>query len=195
MEYSRFTDNRFIIASCLKAGRYAFILFLFFPLLITRGFSQERLTKAQEYDLKAAYIYNITKFIYWESTTPGNEFIIGVLGSSPIYEPLVEVVKTKTVNKKKIIIRQYRKVEDINNCNMLFIPEKIDISLDEILEKTTSKKILTISEQEGYGKGGSAINFVTMNDKLKFEVNIKTLESLGLKASAQFLKLTIIIDD
>jgi len=159
------------------------------------GFSQERQTKAQEYDLKAAYIYNITKFIYWEPTSPGNEFIIGVIGSSPIYEPLLDVVKTKTVNNKKIIIRQYAKVGYLNNCNMLFIPESTTIPLDELLEKATSEKILTISEQEGYGRRGTAINFVNINDKLKFEVNIKTLQSLGLKASAQFLKLTIIIEE
>ncbi|HET6555830.1 MAG TPA: YfiR family protein [Prolixibacteraceae bacterium] len=195
MEYFRFTNNRFIIASRKMFGRFSYILI--FPFLFIRitGFSQESPTQAQEYDLKAVYIYNITKFIYWEPTSPGNVFIIGVLGSSPIYEPLIDVVKTKTVNNKKIILRQYTAVEGINNCNMLFIPENSTVSLDEILEKATSEKILTISEQEGYGKRGTAINFVTVNDKLKFEVNIKTLESIGLKASAQFLKLTIIIEE
>jgi hypothetical protein len=158
------------------------------------GYSQKRPTQAQEYDLKAAYIYNITKFIYWESTIPGNEFVIGVLGPSPIYEPLLDVVKGKTVNNKKIFVRQYTKVEDLNNCNMLFIPNNTNIPLNEILFKAKANKILTVSEKEGYGKQGTAINFVTINGKLKFEVNIKTLEALGLKASAQFLKLTIIID-
>jgi hypothetical protein len=190
MEYFRITNNRFISYSLKMAG-----LLFFFLLIIITGFSQQPQTQAQEYDLKAAYIYNITKFIYWESNTPVNEFIIGVLGPSPIYEPLLEVVKSKTVNNKKIIIRQYAKVEDLNDCIMLFIPENTSIPLDELLNKAKSKKILTISEKEGYGKRGTAINFVNVNDKLKFEVNIKTLESLGLKASAQFLKLTIIISD
>jgi len=195
MEYFRFTNNRYLIVSHKMTRCYSYILFFSFLFIRMTGFSQERQTKAQEYDLKAAYIYNITKFIYWEPTSPGNEFIIGVIGSSPIYEPLLDVVKTKTVNNKKIIIRQYAKVGYLNNCNMLFIPESTTIPLDELLEKATSEKILTISEQEGYGRRGTAINFVNINDKLKFEVNIKTLQSLGLKASAQFLKLTIIIEE
>ncbi len=177
------------------AGRYSYILFFSFILIIITGFSNQHQAQVREYDLKAAYIYNITNFIYWDATIPENEFIIGVLGSSPIYEPLVEIVKTKTVNDKKIIIRQYTKVEDLNNCNILFIPKNTTISLDEILDKAKSKKILTISEQEGYGKQGTAINLVEINEKLKCEVNTKTLESLGLKASAQFLKLTIIINN
>src|SRR6266498_3041223 len=122
MEYFGITNNRFIISSRKMVGPYSYIFFFPFLFIKITGFSQERHTQAQEYDLKAAYIYNITKFIYWEPTSPGNEFIIGVLGSSPIYEPLLDVVKKKTVNNKKIIIRQYAKVGDLNNCNILFIP-------------------------------------------------------------------------
>lgn len=168
--------------------------FLFLNLLIFAGLSSFAQTQAQEYDLKAAYIYNITKFIYWDAKQPENEFTIGIIGSSPIYKPLVEVVNTKTVNNKKIIIRQYTNVEEINNCNMLFIPENTNISLEELLDLSISKKILTISEKEGYGKQGTAINFVKLNENLKFEINIKTLKSLGLKASAQFLELALIIN-
>lgn len=162
--------------------------------LILVGFSSNAQTQAQEYDLKAACIYNITKFIYWEPTSNGDEFIIGIIGSSPIYEPLVELVKTKTVNNKRIVVKQFTKAEEINNCDMLFIPKNTTISLDEILDRAMSKKILTISEKEGYAQQGTTINFINDNDRLKFEVNIKTLDSLGLKASSQFLKLTIIIN-
>lgn len=163
-------------------------------LLFLIGFSPYGQSEAQEYDLKAAYIFNITKFIYWDSTIPGNEFVIGIIDPSPIYEPLEKISKTKKVGNKKISIRQFTKVEEINNCNILFIPKNTSFSLKEILDKAKSKKILTISENEGYGKIGSAINFITIEDKLKFEVNTKTLESIGLKASAQFLKLAVIIE-
>ncbi|OFY83184.1 MAG: hypothetical protein A3F72_21465 [Bacteroidetes bacterium RIFCSPLOWO2_12_FULL_35_15] len=163
-------------------------------MFILAGFGPFVQSEAQEYDLKAAYIFNITKFIYWDSTIPGNEFIIGVIDPSPIYEPLEKIAKTKTVMDKKIIIKQFTKLEEIDNCTILFIPKNTSFSLKEIVDKAKSKKILTISEHEGYGKKGSAINFVTIEEKLKFEVNTKTLESIGLKASAQFLKLAVIIE-
>lgn len=163
-------------------------------LIILVGYSPYGQSEAQEYDLKAAYIFNITKFIYWDSTIPGNEFIIGIIDSSPILEPLEKIAKTKKVMDKKISIRQCSKLEEIDNCTILFIPKNTSFSLKEILEITKSKKILTISEHEGYGKKGTAINFVMINDNLKFEVNIKTLETLGLKASSQFLKLAVIIE-
>lgn len=169
-------------------------IFFFNLFFVFTGFSLNVQSGATEYDLKAAYIYNITKFIYWDTAIIENEFTIGIIGSSPIYEPLLEAVKTKSVNNKKIIIRLYTSGEAMNNCHILFIPKNTSASLNELLEMAKSKKIVTISEQEGYGNMGSAINFVTINNKLKFEVNTKTLELLGLKASAQFLKLAVIIN-
>jgi hypothetical protein len=180
--------------SIIPVFKTAGLVFVFILISIT-GFCQQSQTQAREYDLKAAYIYNITKFIYWESIPPGNEFIIGVLGPSPIYAPLTNVVKGKTVNNKKIVVRQYNSVEELKNCSLLFIPKDTTIPLEKILSRANSEKILTISEKEGSGRMGAAINFINVNNKLKFEVNLRTLESIGLKASAQFLKLTIIIDE
>lgn len=168
-------------------------LYLIVILSLT-GFSPGVQTEAEEYNLKAAFIYNFTKFIDWDSLIPGNEFIIGVVDSSPIYEPLTEIAKTNTVNDRKIIIRQYSKLDEISLCHVLFISRNTSLSLDDILAKAAVKGMLTISEKAGYAKQGTAINFIVVNNKLKFEANTKTINSAGLTASSQLLKLAIIVE-
>jgi len=148
----------------------------------------------KEYNLKAAFIYNFTRFIEWDTLNNRNEFIIGVINSSPITESFEEIARTKTVNNKKIIIRHFYTAEEISECDILFISENSKISLKEILDKTKSKNTLTISEQEGYAKQGTAINFIVINAKLKFEANTKALKSAGLTASSQLLKLAVIVE-
>ncbi len=148
----------------------------------------------KEYNLKAAFIYNFTRFIEWDTLNTGNEFIIGVISSSPITKAFEDIARTKTVNNKKIIIRHFYTAEEISDCNILFISENSKISLNEILDKTRSKNTLTISEQEGYAKQGTAINFIIVNSKLKFEANTKAINSAGLIASSQLLKLAIIVE-
>jgi hypothetical protein len=66
--------------------------------------------------------------------------------------------------------------------------------LREILNQTKSKNTLTISEQEGYAKQGTAINFIIVDSKLKFEANTKAIISAGLIASSQLLKLAVIVE-
>jgi hypothetical protein len=152
-------------------------------------------TEAEESNLKAAFIYNFTRFIEWEPAAIADEFVIGVIGTSSIDEPLEEISKTRTVNTKKIIIRHFEKIEDLDNCNILFIPKAVKVPIQEIIAKTEKKNILLISEKQGYASKGSSINFVIIDNKLKFEANMKAINSAGLKVSAQLLKLAIIVNN
>lgn len=148
---------------------------------------------AQEADLKGAFIYNFTKYIDWNQYNNGDKFIIGVIGSSSVVKSLMEIAETNTVNSKKIEIRFFDDPEEIEFCNILFIPENIPFPLSLILSKI-NKGMLTISEERGFASEGTAFNFVRKNGKLKFEVNLKALSKADIKASSQLLKLAIIVN-
>jgi YfiR/HmsC-like len=149
--------------------------------------------KASEYNMKAAFIYNFTKYIEWKSSPDENEFIIGVIGSSPINDPLGEIVKSATVDSKKITIKHFSNPSDISFCHILFISRNAGLPLEDILAKTNGKSMLIVSEQDGYAGQGTAINFVIVKSKLKFEANTKAINAAGLTASSQLLKLAIIV--
>lgn len=142
--------------------------------------------------LKAAFIYNFTKYIDWGAKNI-DDFTICIIGNSPVYLPLTQIASTKTVRDKKIVVRMINKPEEITGCDVLFIPVNNSFPLSLIFTNT-GKGTLTISETPGYANLGTAINFVIVNDKLKFEANVKSINDEGLKASAQLLKLAIIID-
>jgi hypothetical protein len=179
------------IESRFTAGRCVVMLVLTLALM---SFTQSIQSVAGEYNLKAAFVYNFTRYIEWDKSTIGNEFTIGVIGPSPISQPLGDIARSKTVNDKKITIRQFNKPEEINSCNMLFISGNAPYSLNEILAKVPQKGMLTVSEKNNYASKGTAINFVIVEDKLKFEANVKTINSAGLTASSQLLKLAIIVE-
>lgn len=168
-----------------------FIALLFFMICSVSIWGQK--DKASEYNLKAAFIYNFTRYIEWKEESGENEFIIGIIGTSPINDPLSEIVKTETVDNKKITIKRFSKPADISFCHILFISQNAGAALDDILAKTSGKGMLIVSEQNGYAELGTAINFVIINRKLKFEANVKAINSAGLTASSQLLKLAIII--
>lgn len=141
-----------------------------------------------EYKLKAAFIYNFTQYFDWDIA--GGEFIIGVVGSSPISDQLEEIARLKTVKDKKIVIKQMD--SDIGACHILFVSGSSTMSLSAILEKT-QKGCLVVSEKNGYGARGAAINFIVVDNKLRFEANLKAIGAAGLRASSQLLKLAIIV--
>ena len=147
-----------------------------------------------EASLKAVFIYNFTRYIEWDSTSNADhDFVIGVIGTSPVANALIEIASNNRVNNKRIFIQRFNKPEEINHCQILFIPQHCPYSLPSILSKV-GKGVLTVGEEPGMAKQGMAMNFVLVKDKLKFEANLKTLFLAGLKASSQLLKLAIIVD-
>lgn len=185
--------NYRLLPSKNRLFKHKILRSLALTLFITCSFTEPLQEQAKEYNLKAAFIYNFTKYIEWSELAAENEFIIGVIGESSINDPLAEIVKTETVDNKKITIKQFTKPADISFCNILFISRNCNFPLEDILGKTTGKGTLIISEKNGYAEQGTAINFVTVKQKLKFEANVKALNAAGLTASSQLLKLAIII--
>ena len=165
----------------------------FLLILLIAAFAEK--AKAQsgqgEAALKAVFIYNFTKYIDWDNM--GNEFVIGVIGNSPIENALIEIAKNNTIKNKRIVIRHYARPEDIRTCQILFIAKRSSYTLSSILHET-GRGVLTISEEDGYSRQGTAFNFVIREDKLKFEANLKAIDDAGLKASSQLLKLAIIVN-
>ena len=147
----------------------------------------------QEANLKAAFIYNFTKYIDWGSYDNDYVFVIGVAGGdSPILAPLQEIAKTRTINNKKIDIRIIDGIGDLAGCDIVFIAKGGRIPLSSILNNV-GKGVLTIGESKGYALEGTDFNFVIVDQRLKFEANLKAIDAAGLKAGAQLLKLAIIV--
>jgi hypothetical protein len=147
----------------------------------------------QEANLKAAFIYNFTKYIDWGNYDHGSDFVIGIIGDSPVTESLNEIASQNTVDNKRIAIKTIDNASEIKDCDILFIPKKSRFSLNYLLRKARPG-VLTISEEAGFAKKGTAFNFVIINNRLKFEANLKAISSAGLKAGSQLLKLAIIVD-
>jgi hypothetical protein len=168
----------------------------FFLLLILLGFGHGIATAQsgdRQADIKAVFIYNFTRYIDWTMDGQNADFIIGVVGNSPVSVALTEIAKTNTVGNRRIVVQTFSKPEDIQYCNILFIPQKTTFPLQSILDKA-GRGVLTVSEEAGLAKKGTAFNFVVVNDKIKFETNLKAIDAAGLKAGSQLLKLAILVD-
>lgn len=167
---------------------------LFIVLLSYTGIHVSAQDAEQEANLKAAFIYNIAKYIDWGGYNNRNEFIIGVVGnSSKVIIPLQEIAKNRTIANKRIVIVTIDNLAQIKDCDIVFISKESPFSLSSILSRLAPGE-LTISESKGYASRGTDFNFVIVDQRLKFEANLKAISSSGLKAGSQLLKLAIITD-
>ncbi len=145
---------------------------------------------AQETDYKAysLFVYNFIKYIEWPE--PADNFVIGVLGDSPIQKELEILAKSKKAKGRPIIIKKISTAEEALTCQMVYITPGKSSMLKAVIEKTKGKPILLLGEREGLAKKGAGLSFVTMDDDtLKFEFNQSALEQNKLKIPGVLSKL------
>jgi hypothetical protein len=152
---------------------------------------------SDEYKVKAAFLYNFSKFIEWpagafkDHLTPIGLY---VLGSDPFGEAL-DSLKEKTVNGRKFVIRRIKRVEEAEGGHILFISTSEKGRNKEILQSLGNTSILTVSEVERFCQIGGMINFVVMGDRVQFEINPESAQKRSLKISSQLLRLAKIVSN
>ncbi|MFV8464196.1 YfiR family protein [Flavobacterium sp. LB1P62] len=142
----------------------------------------------KEYALKAAFLYRFIDYVNWKDYSKNQTFKIAILEGSPITASLQDIPKTK-----KIEIKEYKNLKDISFCNILFVPYNSTIPIETILSKFSGKPVLIVTERNGYGKKGAQMNFVIIEKKLKFEVNLKAINKSGIGISSFLLQHAIIV--
>jgi len=152
--------------------------------------------QSREQLLKAGYVEKFTHFVDWRNNKYSNDslFRIAVFGDEKFRLALDEIFKSVKIKDKSVKIVGISSVNQITNNLILVIPESVGpAKLDEILDYTTGKPILTISEKKGYGRKGTIINLIVVDDYIRYEVNRITLGKTGLKMSSLLIKSAILV--
>ena len=144
----------------------------------------------RSHHIKAAYLYNFGKYVSWPRSASGDQFVIGIVGSSPLQSVLTEAARTKTISGRKIRVEQVESVEQARRCNLLYFPQGQKNPLFEPIARTVQgMPNLLVGEQAGFAHEGGMINFYMENNRVKFEINTDQAKQGGLSISSKLLRL------
>lgn len=139
------------------------------------------LSKRQESDKKAVFIYNFTKYIEWPVEYNGIDFIIGVLGDEQTLRQLQEFMSLKKVAGKKITVEKFSKN---GKYNLVYITSLSNSSFEDIKNRFKKYKTLLVTDTE---TPGSHISFSIEKDKIKYTLNKIAIEKVGLKVGQELI--------
>jgi hypothetical protein len=94
---------------------------------------------------------------------------------------------------RAIKVTKITSLGEIKKCNILFIPVDKSAQLPDILTRIGTNSTLVVTEQPGLALKGSAINFLTKEGKLVFEINQAVMNKQQLKASLELTRMAIVI--
>jgi hypothetical protein len=149
------------------------------------------LAAPSEYQVKAVFLFNFAQFVDWPAEAfprPDAPFVIGILGQDPFGSQLDDVVRGETVNKRTLVVERYRSVEEIRNCNILFIGSNEAGHLDEILMALKGRSILTVGDADSAGQRGVMIQLVNENNRIRLRINVAAAKAGNLTISSKLLR-------
>lgn len=155
--------------------------------------AQESVT--DEYQVKAAFLYNFAKFVEWPSGTPGrsNSIAICVLGLNPFGRVLEDTVSGKAVDGKTFVVRRVSDGKTAALCQILFVSSSERTRLGAILGDLRTAHVLTVGETDSFIEEGGIINLRLDSGKVQIQININAAEQAGVRISSKLLSLAQII--
>jgi hypothetical protein len=144
-----------------------------------------------ESDIKAAFLYNFTKFVEWPSAAfadARSPLKICVLGEDPFGKTLRALMDEEVGGRPLSLLR----LDNLSNpaaCHVLFISRSEKKRLPQILASLDDAPVLTVGDTPEFFEQGGIINFILEGSKVRFEINQEAAERAGIKISSKLLAL------
>ena len=151
---------------------------------------------SREYQVKAVFLFNFAQFVEWptnalsDTQTP---LTIGVLGDDPFDGFLDDTVRGEKVDGHPLVVQRYHNIEDVENCQVLFISRSENKRMEQILADLKGRNILTVGDADGFVKNGGVIRFVTEENKIHFRISLEAAKNAKLTISSKMLRLAEIV--
>ncbi|MDM8562915.1 YfiR family protein, partial [Candidatus Marithioploca araucensis] len=151
---------------------------------------------AQEYQVKAVFLYNFANFIRWPKSAFANRyapFNSCILGDDPFGKEIDVTVDNEKVNGHHVKIQRLVNMKKIDVCQILFISAFKKSQLSDILTFLKRYPILTVSDSDNFVIQGGMIQFFKQGKQVRFYIAPEIVKKVGLQISANLLRIADIV--
>ena len=144
-----------------------------------------------EYQVKAAYLLNFTRYVEWPRTSLPAEapLEICILGDDPFGEAIDRAIRGQRSQGRPVTVRRIESDEGAYRCHLVFVTDESWNRWRTLVASLTSRGILTVGNSGQFSRDGGVIGFVISNETVRFAINLKAMERSGLKISSRMLSL------
>lgn len=155
-----------------------------------QGIAHAAPKNADETQVKAAFLYKFLGYVEWPPrvfASADTALIVGVMDDEALADNLTLIAATRTVGSRPVVVRKLRHGDSLGGLHALFIGRAAEARLGDILVAAKGQPILTVTESAQGLTLGSNINFIVVDNRLRFDVAPPPATADGMKISARLL--------
>ncbi|HXD75323.1 MAG TPA: YfiR family protein [Vicinamibacterales bacterium] len=145
-----------------------------------------------EYEVKAAYLYNIVNFVTWPPGAFDNAadpLHVCVYGPDPFGRSLDNAMAGGTANNRTVQVLRVNDAAGLAPCEVVFLPSGNTDRVDQAIKATAARPVLTIGEAPDFLRRGGMIAFVIDGGRVRFDINEPAAMARGLTLSSRLLQV------
>ena len=150
-------------------------------------------TPAVEYAVKATDLYKFAPFVEWppEALSPSDPLVICTVGRDRVADLVDEAVRGQTSagHPIRVVHVQGASLRDAQ-CNILYVALRGTAAVT-LLESIRGQPVLTITDAEQEPRAAGVVNFVVVDNRVRFEIDQRAAAENHLVISSKLLSLAI----
>jgi hypothetical protein len=140
--------------------------------------------------VKAVFLYRFTGFIDWpQSAMSASEFRIAILDSDGVADALGRLLAGRSIQDKPAHVYKIKRAQDLGAADMVYVGSDRAEDLATVITLVADRPILIVSSEIGGLEHGSAVNFLLVDQHVRFEVSLAAASRAGLKISSDMLSV------
>jgi hypothetical protein len=140
-------------------------------------------------DVQAAYVYNFGKFVRWPERAGHGAIVVCVAGQDPFEQTIGKLATGGQIDGRALEIRNLERPERVGACSILFVGAA-ELA-HGYLAAAADKPILTVGDAPDFLARGGMIQFVLVEDHVRFSVNLDAANHCGVELSSELLKVAV----
>ena len=145
---------------------------------------------ARAYLLKAAFVYNFAKFVDWPTAafaTEGAPLNLCVLGREAFIQ-FAAAMKGKSIANRPVAVFDTARSSAPAQCHIAFLDADDSADAGDIA-RVARVGGLSVSDAKDFIRGGGMVGLITVDNKMRFEVNLSASRKAGIRINAALLRL------
>jgi hypothetical protein len=145
-----------------------------------------------EYEVKAAYLYNIVNFVTWPPEAfggPTDPLRVCVVGPDPFGRLIDRAMEGGTANQRPIVTTRVADGNAVSACHLVFLPGRNTDHIDQVVRASAQRPMLTVGEAPDFLRRGGMILLVVDGGRIRFDISRGAASARGLTLSSRLLQV------
>ncbi len=157
------------------------------------------LAQMDEYTIKAAYLYNFSKYVTWPEGAFANQnspFVICVVGEDPFGDRLDQTIAGKTSGEGRRLTVQRLKNLDltaVHHCQVLFVSKSVEDHAGEIVDALKATATFTVADFDSFAERGGIADLRIEGARVRVDLNVAAATRANLKISAKLQQVSNLV--